>query len=66
MISYHTLNNSMLSNLCRGTTVTNSISARKATSDGTRPGGNGRAICAILAPIWRGAYGRGRSATVRI
>lgn len=32
------------SSLWRGTIVTNSISQRKATSVGTRPGGNGRAI----------------------
>lgn len=35
---------SMLSSRCRGTTVTSSISHKKATSEGTRPWGRGRAI----------------------
>lgn len=35
---------SMLSSRCRGMTVTSSISHKKATSFGTRPLGNGRAI----------------------
>ena len=34
----------MLSSLCLGTTVTSSISARNATSEGTRPGGKGSAM----------------------
>lgn len=34
----------MLSSLCRGTTVTSSISHRKATSEGTSPEGRGKAI----------------------
>lgn len=34
----------MLSSRCRGTIVTISISARKATSEGVRPGGKGWAI----------------------
>lgn len=36
----------MLSSRCRGMTVTSSISHRNATSFGTRPRGNGRAIFA--------------------
>jgi hypothetical protein len=32
------------SNLCRGITVTSSISQRKAISGGVRPGGSGRAM----------------------
>lgn len=39
-----TPNRSMLSSLWRGTTVTSSISQRKATSEGMRPVGRGRAI----------------------
>jgi hypothetical protein len=39
-----TLRRGMDSSLCRGTTVTISISQRKATSDGTRPGGRGNAM----------------------
>lgn len=34
----------MLSNRCLGTTVTSSISHRKATSEGTSPGGRRRAM----------------------
>lgn len=39
-----TLSSGIDSSLCRGTTVTSSISQRKATSAGTRPEGMGRAI----------------------
>lgn len=39
-----TPSSSMLSRRCRGTIVTISISARKATSDGVSPGGKGWAI----------------------
>ena len=35
---------SMLSSFCLGTTVTSSISHRKATSDGTSPEGRGNAM----------------------
>lgn len=38
----------MLSSLCLGTTVTSSISQRKATSVGTRPEGSGRAMVDVL------------------
>jgi hypothetical protein len=34
----------MLSSLCLGTIVTSSISHKKATSDGTSPGGRGKAM----------------------
>jgi hypothetical protein len=46
-----TLNKSMLSNRWRGTTVTSSISARKATSAWVRPGGRGSAIAGLV--VWR-------------
>lgn len=36
--------NSRLSSFCRGITVTISISHKKATSDGVRPGGRGNAM----------------------
>jgi hypothetical protein len=39
-----TPSNCKLSSLCRGITVTSSISQRNATSDGINPGGKGRAI----------------------
>ena len=44
---------SMLSNLCLGTTVTSSISQRKATSEGVRPGGRGRAMLRALGRGWK-------------
>lgn len=43
-VSTLTPNRSILSSLWRGTTVTSSISQRKATSEGVRPAGKGRAI----------------------
>lgn len=38
----------MDSSLCRGTMVTSSISQRKATSVGTRPGGRGSAMVKLV------------------
>lgn len=43
----------MDSSLCRGTIVTSSISQRKATSVGTRPGGSGSAIADVQLRNWR-------------
>jgi hypothetical protein len=43
-----TLNKSILSSRWRGTTVTSSISARKATSAWVRPGGRGSAIVGLV------------------
>jgi hypothetical protein len=37
----------MDSSRCRGTTVTSSISHRKATSEGTRPEGRGKAMACV-------------------
>jgi hypothetical protein len=47
---------SMLSSLCLGTIVTCSISHRKATSEGTSPGGRGSAMLCVEAlgyDFWR-------------
>ena len=46
-----TPSSSSLSSLCRGITVTSSISHRKPTSLGTRPGGRGRAIACRCASL---------------
>lgn len=43
-----TARRSMLSSLCRGTTVTSSISHKKATSEGISPEGKGNAIVGVL------------------
>lgn len=43
-----TASRSMLSSRWRGTTVTSSISARKATSGWVRPGGSGSAIVCVV------------------
>ena len=40
----HTDNKSIESSLCRGATVTISISQRNDTSEGSKPAGSGRAI----------------------
>jgi hypothetical protein len=45
-----TPNRSSLSSRWRGMTVTISISQRKATSEGVKPGGSGRAICRKISP----------------
>lgn len=57
----HTVRRSMLSNLCLGTTVTSSISHKKATSEGTSPGGRGRAMMVRnRRPVGRGNDARQR------
>lgn len=47
-----------LSSLCRGITVTNSISHKKATSGGVSPGGSGSAIVVMNSGDDRGAKTR--------
>lgn len=43
-IEGRTVSRWILSSLCLGTTVTSSISHRNATSEGTSPGGRGKAM----------------------
>lgn len=50
-LEWLTERSSMLSRRCRGTTVTSSISHRKATSEGTRPNGRGKAMVSCVVTV---------------